>query len=100
MVSMDAKGRRALSVIRECVAAKRYWVSLHFAQRMDGRGIFWPDVATILDDPSAVRSDGRDSFDRPKWIVAGKTVDGDAVGIVCVLDHDDRGNVTVFITIY
>ena len=99
-MSMDAKARRALSVIRECVAAKRYRVLRHFTQRMDERGFFWPDVAAILDEPSAVRSGGRDPYDRPKWIVTGKTLDGDVVEIVCVLDRDDRDNVTVFITIY
>ena len=99
-MGMDAKARRALSIIRECVDAKRYVVSRHFTKRMDERMYFWPDVLAVLDKPGDVRSDGRDRFDRPKWIVVGKTIDDLPVELVCVLDTDDRGRVTVFITIY
>lgn len=99
-MSMDAKARRALGVIQECVTAKRYVVLRHFVQRMDRRGFFWADLLAVMNDPSDVRSDGRDRFDRPKWIVSGKTIDGLTVELVCAIDRDDRGNVTVFITIY
>ena len=99
-MSMDAKARRALGVIQKCVAAKRYVVLTHFLKRMDQRGFFWADVLSVIDEPSSVRFDGRDRFDRPKWIVAGDTIDGLAVELVCAIDCDDRGNVTVFITIY
>ena len=99
-MSMDAKARRALGVIQDCVAAKRYRVLRHFVQRMDRRGYFWADVLAVINDPSEVRFDGRDKFDRPKWIIAGKTIDGLTVELVCAIDRDDRGNVTVFITVY
>lgn len=99
-MSMDAKARKALSLIRECVAAERYVVLPHFVQRLDKRGLFWPDVRAVLDDPSGVRDGGRERYDRPKWIVAGDAPDGLPIEIVCVLDEDERGNVTVFITIY
>jgi hypothetical protein len=99
-MSMDAEARNALSVIRKCVAAGRYTVLLHFVQRLDERGLFWPDVRAVLDDPSGVRYDGHDRYDRPKWIVAGDAADDLPIEIVCVLDEDERGNVTVFITIY
>jgi len=67
---------------------------------MDERGLFWPDVLAVLDTPDAVRSGGRDRFGRAKWMISGTAVDGLSIEIVCVLDRDERGNVTVFITIY
>ncbi len=99
-MSMDAKARKALGVIQKCVAAKRYIVLPHFVQRMDRRGFFWADVLAVIDGPGDVRFDGHDRFDRPKWIVSGETIDGLDVELVCAIDRDDRGNVTVFITIY
>lgn len=99
-MSMDAKSRKALETIQSCVAADRYFVVAHFRQRLAERGFFWPDALAVVDSPSQVRSDGRDEFDRAKWIVTGKTPDGVALEMLCVLDTDDRGNVTVFITIY
>jgi hypothetical protein len=97
---MDAKARKALETIRGSVAAKRYTVSQHFAQRMDERAFFWPDVLAVLDRPGKVRDDGRDRFGRPKWIIAGNTPDGIALELVCAIDTDERGRLTVFITIY
>ena len=99
-MSMDAKARQAWSVIRRCVAAKRFTVLRHFLKHMDQRGVFWPDVLTVLDRPDDVRRAGRDRFGRPKWIVTGATVDGLSIELVCVLDTDERGDTTVFITIY
>jgi len=97
---MDGKARQALSQIRECVAADRYRVTEHFPKRMDERGLFWPDVLTVIDEPCEVRFDGLDRFDRPKWIIAGVTADGLAVELVCAIDHDDAGRLVIFITIY
>ena len=91
---------RALEVIRECVGAGRFTVSRHFTKRMDKRGLFWPDVLAVLGDPKRVTADGLDSYDRPKWIVGGSTSDGFPIEVVCVLDEDSRGRVTVFVTIY
>ena len=99
-MSMDAKARKALGVIQDCVAANRYIVLTHFVKRLDRRGFFWPDVLAVIDDPSDVRYDGRDEFDRPKWVMAGKAIGGIRVELVCVIDRDDDGHVTVFITIY
>lgn len=99
-MGMDAKARKALNLIQECVAAKRYVVLTYFAKRMDLRGFFWADVLAVINDPGDVRFDGHDRFDRPKWIVSGETLDGLDVELVCAIDRDERGNVTVFITIY
>lgn len=99
-MSMDARSRKALTIIQECVAAKRFKVLRHFMQRMDERAFFWPDVQTVLEQPTAVRDDGRDRHRRPKWIVSGETHDGIAIELVCAIDRDDRGRLTVFITIY
>lgn len=99
-MGMDARARKALRIIRDCVADDRVQVLPHFTQRMDARGFCWPDILTVLDSPTGVRDDGRDRYDRPKWIVAGATADGIAVEFVCAIDTDDLGRFTVFITIY
>jgi hypothetical protein len=99
-MSMDAKARRALTVIRDCVAAERYVLLPHFTRRMDERGFFWPDVLAVVDSPGRVVDDGRDRLGRPKWIVAGRTADDLEIELVCAIDTDDRGRLTVFITIY
>lgn len=100
MWSMNKESRQAWRVIRRCVAAGHYLVLPHFAHRMDQRGLFWPDVQAVIDKPSGVRDDGRDSLDRPKWIITGTATDGLSIEIVCVLDEHDRGRLTVFITVY
>lgn len=100
MTSMDAKARKALAVILECVTDDRFLVLQHFTKRMDERGYFWSDVLAILDKPSGVQFDGVDECDRPRWIITGKDLNELAVELVCVIDTDDDGNVTVFITIY
>jgi len=100
MCSMDAKACRALRTIRRCVEAGRYRLVLHFMQRMDERGLFWPDVAAVLDKPTDVRDGGPEHWGRPKWIVTGRSAAGDELELVCVLDKDDRGKLVVFITLY
>jgi hypothetical protein len=97
---MDAKARRAWGVIQACAAAQRYVVLPHFLQRLDHRGFFWPNIQAVIDDPIDVRFDGRDKYDRPKWIITGRTVDRVDIALVCTIDRDDDGNVIVFITIY
>jgi len=97
---MDAPARKALSVIRRCVARGRYLLLSHFTERMDERGLFWPDVLAVLDEPTGVRPGGSEWWGRPKWLIAGRSASGDVLEIVCVLDKDERGNVTVFITMY
>jgi pentatricopeptide repeat protein len=97
---MRHEAGRALMVIRACVAAGRYVALRHFLRRMDQRGLFWPDVLAVIDSPTGVRFDGRDDFDRPKWIISGTAADGVSIELVCVLDTDEAGDVTVFITVY
>lgn len=99
-MSMDAKARKALETIRRCVAAKRFILLPHFTKRLDERAFFWGDVLAVVDAPSNVRSSGHDEYDRPKWLLSGNTPDGIDLEFLCVLDTDDRGKVTVFITIY
>jgi len=72
----------------------------HFAQRLDQRGLFWPDVEAVIDAPQDVRTGGKDTWGRPQWIVQGEAADGLELSVVCAIDHDDRGKLTVFITIY
>ena len=97
---MKAKARHALAVIRQCVHSGRYLVLRHFAEQMDQRGLFWPDIECVIASPASVEDAGKDRFGRPKWIICGAATDGLDLGIVCALDVDEAGNVTVFITAY
>jgi hypothetical protein len=92
--------RRLLETAQFCIAAERFVLKKHFTDRMNERGLFWPDVLAIVDAPTRARSDGMDEFGRPRLIVEGTAADGLRVGFACVLDSDDRGDVTVFITMY
>lgn len=97
---MNAASRRALNTIRRCVKAGRYRLLVHFTERMDERGLFWPDVLAILDAPTDVRDGGPEQWGRPKWIIEGQSSGGGTLGLVCVLDADENGDVTAFVTIY
>jgi hypothetical protein len=97
---MNRKAQRALDVIRECVAAGRYRVLAHFTRRMDERGLYWPDIRAVLASASAVEDEGTDDFGRPKWRVAGRATDRLELEIICALDTDAAGCVTVFITAF
>jgi Domain of unknown function (DUF4258) len=92
------QARRALFLIRDCVAADRYAVGIHFAERMQQRGLFWLDVQLVLDEPRNVRSQGADRYGRSKWIVSGEAATGDEIEIVCAIETDEAG--TEFITLY
>lgn len=95
---MKPYARHALNTIRRCVAEDRVRVSWHFVQRLDQRGMVWPDVLTALERPDGVRDDGQDRHGRPRWIVAGSAADGQPIELVCVIDKamDD----TLLVTIY
>jgi hypothetical protein len=95
---MTGEARRTLAVIRDCLARDCYAVTVHFEERMEQRGLFWPDVQGIIAAPRHVRSDGVDEYDRPKWIIGGQTAGGGSVEIVCAIEVDESG--TVFITLY
>ncbi len=95
---MTAEARRAILVIRACIAADRYALTVHFNQRMQQRGLFWPDVVAAIEDPKDVRSGGVDNYSRPKWIVRGDAAGGDQIEIVCAIELDEGE--TVFITLY
>ena len=97
---MNKRASKALSVIRRCVVDGRYIVLPHFAHRMDERGLVWSDLLAVLDNPDRLRDEGYDQFDRPKWLISGTAADGLPVEIICVLDRDKHGNITVFITLY
>ena len=62
------------------------------------RGLFWPDVQAVIDDPYEVRSEGMDKYNRPKWVVGGEAATGDKVEIVCAIETDETE--TEFLTIY
>jgi len=95
---MTAKARRAIAVIRRCVRADRFSVTVHFSRRMGQRGLFWPDVQVVIDHPGVVRPGGVDEFGRPKWIIGGHAAIGGNREIVCAIEIDESG--TEFLTLY
>ena len=97
---MTSAARLALEVIRQCIEDERFILTTHFVERMDQRGVVWPDLLTAIDNPDEVHSGGLDEAGRPKWLVAGQAADGLDVELVCALDEDDDGHTTVFITVY
>ncbi len=97
---MTSEAGAAFAIIRRCLEDERYIVTRHFAQRMEERGLMWPDVMTIFDDPTDIRDGGPDNIGHPKWIVTGDVVEGLAIEIVCAIDDEESSESTVFITIY
>jgi hypothetical protein len=97
---MNFDSGKALAAIRNCVRTDHFLLLAHFWQRMTQRGLIWPDVLAVLDEPTEVRSGGLDRFGRDKWLVRGIAADGLDIELVCALDLDDKGEVTVFITLY
>lgn len=67
---------------------------------MAQRGFLWPDVQAIVDWPSGMRDGGMDDYGRAKWLLNGRTSGGLELEIVCALDRNEAGELTVFITIY
>jgi hypothetical protein len=97
---VNAEARKALAQIQQCMATDRYDPLTHFLERMDERGLCWPDILAVIEAPDHVRDGGLDKYDRQKWLIAGDAADGLPIEIVCVLDVDEQGSLTVFITIY
>jgi hypothetical protein len=95
---VTAEARRTLAVIRECLELDRYALTVHFSSRMAQRSLFWPDVEAVIDDPTEVRSQGMDDYNRPKWIIRGAATTGDEIEIVCAVETDEAG--MEFITLY
>jgi hypothetical protein len=83
-----------------CVRRGRYRVLRHLIERMDRRGLFWGDVEAVIDAPSDVVDGGLDDFGRSKWRICGQTTDRMDLEVVCVLDRDERGHLTIFITAF
>jgi hypothetical protein len=67
---------------------------------MDQRGLMWPDVLAVIEEPSDIRDGGPEKLGRPKWIVSGEAAYGMEIEIVCVLDSDSGDESTLFITLY
>lgn len=97
---MDAHARRALSVIRRCIANDRVRLTAHFRVRLTERGVLWADVLAVFDAPSGLRADGTDDNGRARWIVRGAAADGTSMGVVCAIGRDVGGTLTVFVTAF
>ena len=90
----------AIGTIRECVEADRVIIKDHCAQRLAERGLFWGDLLCLLDSPTRVRKDGEDEFGRERWFVRGRLGEDYAAEVLCVIDIDMDGPMTVFVTVY
>ena len=90
----------AIQIIRQCFDTDRFAVKPHFLQRMDERGLFWPDIQAVVDKPTEVKPDGQDDYGRPRWFVAGNATGDLHLKLLCVFDTDEEGNRVVLITIY
>ncbi len=99
MPAHGARARKPLNMSAAVLLPTGSWRCLIFGSRWP-RGLLWPDVLTVLDDPADVRAGSPETLGRPKWIVAGTAADREGVEIVCVLDTDEHGLQTVFITLY
>jgi hypothetical protein len=95
---MDSNARRALAIIRSCVGSDRFALTVHFQERMQERGLFWPDVRAVIDDPLDIHSQGLDKYRRSKWIISGHAVGAGAISIVCGIELDRSQ--TEFLTLY
>jgi hypothetical protein len=58
---------------------------------MQQRGLFWPDIVAVIDDPEDIHSPGLDDYNRPKWIIRGNAGVGDDIEIVCAIELDESG---------
>lgn len=97
---VDRDSRSAWATIRRCLRAGRVRFTRHFLRRLDQRGAFWADVLAAFDAPEDVRADGFDDGGRARWIVRGPAADGTAVEVVCLIDRDGSGVLTVLVTLY
>jgi hypothetical protein len=95
---MTGEARRTIKTVQECLAEDRYYLTAHFQQRMEQRGLFWPDVEAVIGEPKDVQSQGMDTHNRPKWTISGEAADGEDIEIVCAVETDDTQ--TTFITLY
>ena len=97
---MERNAEAALEAIRGCIEDERYTVTLHFTQRMDQRGLMWPDVLAVIEEAEEIVPDGLDDQGRAKWIIGGPACDGLPIDIVCALDQNKLGDWTALFTIY
>jgi len=97
---MTPEAVQALEVIRDCLEADRYRLTVHFRERMTLHGFVWLDVLVVVEEPDDVVDDGADDQGRPKWKLIGETTNGLRVEIVCALDYDEDGHQTVFFSLY
>jgi hypothetical protein len=93
-------GDDALTFIQNCLNdEERYFVRDHFEMRMSMRGMFWPDILQIVEEPKGVRMDGIDKYGREHCSLNGLTTANAEIEILCVLERDPNDN-TIFWMIY
>jgi hypothetical protein len=89
----------ALLHVQEAVEAENYTVRDHFYDRMNLRGMFWPDVSAVVASPSNIRTDGTDEYGRERWFFKGMTTAQSEIEILVVFEGGSTGS-PIFWTIY
>jgi uncharacterized DUF497 family protein len=75
----------------------RFSVAAHASDRMTMRGIVTEDIRAVLQNGTVISIDEID--DRPRWIVEGKTLDGDTIRVV-VIPYETEESVRIVTAYY
>jgi len=92
---MNAAEREALSRIQKLVDDGDIYLTPHFLERLEQRGLFLYDAFAAIEEASSVRSDGFDPDGSERWFVVGPTLAQADVEILIVIDR-----LAKFVTIY
>ncbi len=83
--------------VRQAFDEGRYEATRHFWDELRADGFVLADLHTALDSIQVVREMGTDQAGNPKYEVAGLSVDGRRLSVVCSLKET---GVFLFITVY
>lgn len=84
---MTSAERGALSRIQKLVEDGDVYLTPHFLERIEQRGMFLYDAYAAIEEATAARSDGLDSDGCERWFVVGPTLAGDDVEILIAIDR-------------
>lgn len=85
---MDAEAQSAWQQTRNAVAADLMVSTVHFDRNLAKRGMLWPDLLTILDEPTRLENQGIEEHGWPKWRIWGNASDGSPAAIVIALQDN------------
>lgn len=85
--------------VQTAIEAENYLVRDHCEERMSLRGMFWPDILSVVENATGVRTDGADEHGRERWFFKGMTTARSEVEVLCLFENDGSDTV-IFWTIY